>query len=48
MQFDQLERREVIHVYRRRSSDDMDISLFCLFWFWNDNSILNNRIFIIR
>ena len=26
--------------------DNVDISFFCLFWFWNDDSIFNNRIFL--
>jgi hypothetical protein len=26
--------------------DNLDISHFCLFWFWNDESIFNNRIFL--
>jgi hypothetical protein len=48
MQFDQLKRHEVITFPGGASSDNLDISHFCLLWFWNDDSIFNNRIFVIR
>jgi hypothetical protein len=48
MQFDQLKRHEVITFLGGVSSDNLDISHFCLLWFWNDDSIFNNRIFVIR
>jgi hypothetical protein len=28
--------------------DNLDIGHFCLLWFWNDDSIFNNRVFITR
>jgi hypothetical protein len=32
------------HLSRRRSSDNLDISHFCLLWFWNDDSIFKQDI----